>query len=166
MARVTKNWCVFTRRSFVVLVTGTVVYGKGDEAELAEEIAEGHLAEDSEQAPAQREHWSPPLAPGGSLCRAAPSSNELALRLPCPGCSLTWCCGAGVRGGAQHADCHGRIAEVDVPNWRSLLWQPQPQPGSLPHRQPAACRGGTVKLCAWRRPGIATQLDLYASWLS
>lgn len=28
-------------RSFVVLVTGTIIYGKGDEKEIAEEIAEG-----------------------------------------------------------------------------------------------------------------------------
>ena len=35
--------------SFVVLVTGTVVYGKGDEKEVAEEIAEGLYSEDVEE---------------------------------------------------------------------------------------------------------------------
>lgn len=44
----------------MVLVTGTVVYGKGDEAEMAEEIAEGHYVEDTEQTAAQ-----PTLPPVG-----------------------------------------------------------------------------------------------------
>jgi hypothetical protein len=39
----------FPSCSFVVLVTGTVVYGKGDEKEVAEEIAEGLYNEDVEE---------------------------------------------------------------------------------------------------------------------
>lgn len=45
-------------RSFVVLVTGTVVYGKGDEREIAEEIAEGGGAYEAvEEAAAPGERW-------------------------------------------------------------------------------------------------------------
>lgn len=38
----------------MVLVTGTVVYGKGDEQEIAEEIAEGHFSADVEEAAQRR----------------------------------------------------------------------------------------------------------------
>ncbi|EFN57441.1 hypothetical protein CHLNCDRAFT_142917 [Chlorella variabilis] len=56
MGKLGESWSVYSwiqAAGFVVLVTGTVVYGKGDEAEMAEEIAEGHYVEDTEQTAAQ-----------------------------------------------------------------------------------------------------------------
>jgi hypothetical protein len=53
-------------RRFVVLVSGTVVYSKGDERAMAEELAEELLQEESEAVGAQA---AAPGAPGGLLGR-------------------------------------------------------------------------------------------------
>jgi hypothetical protein len=57
-----------------VLVTGTVVYGKGDEAEVAEEIAEGQFTDEQLVAPS--------LPPSGTV-------GLLALQMHVHNCSTT-----------------------------------------------------------------------------
>lgn len=66
-------------RSFVVLVTGTVVYGKGDEQAVAEEIAEGHYDADVEEPAATGAPHLPAVgsstAMGIPAAAAGPSGN-------------------------------------------------------------------------------------------
>ncbi|KAL4425802.1 hypothetical protein ABPG75_009818 [Micractinium tetrahymenae] len=69
MGKLGESWSVYSwiqAAGFVVLVTGTVVYGKGDEQEIAEQIAEG-MYEDVEEQPAEQ-----PAAAASSSAMAMP----------------------------------------------------------------------------------------------
>lgn len=51
----------------MVLVTGTVVYGKGDERAVAEEIAEGHYNADVEEPVASAAPHLPTVGSSGAM---------------------------------------------------------------------------------------------------
>lgn len=43
-----RNLILLNSLGFVILVGGTIIYGQGDEAEVAQAIAEGYLVEEEE----------------------------------------------------------------------------------------------------------------------
>ncbi|KAL4445807.1 hypothetical protein ABPG77_009006 [Micractinium sp. CCAP 211/92] len=66
MGKLGESWSIYSwiqAAGFVVLVTGTVVYGKGDDQELAEQIAEG-MYDDMEEQPAAA---VPPVASSSAM---------------------------------------------------------------------------------------------------
>lgn len=68
MGKLGESWSVYSwiqAAGFVVLVTGTVIYGKGDEKEVAEEIAEG-MYDEADMAEEQ------PLVTGSSGAMTVP----------------------------------------------------------------------------------------------
>ncbi|KAI3438585.1 hypothetical protein D9Q98_001009 [Chlorella vulgaris] len=76
LGKLGESWSVYSwiqAVGFIVLVTGTVVYGKGDEAEVAEEIAEGQFTDEQLVAPSL-----PPSASSGAVAMVLPGAAGLA----------------------------------------------------------------------------------------
>ncbi|KAI7844374.1 hypothetical protein COHA_002172 [Chlorella ohadii] len=70
LGKLGESWSVYSwiqAAGFVVLVTGTVVYGKGDERAVAEEIAEGHYNADVEEPVASAAPHLPTVGSSGAM---------------------------------------------------------------------------------------------------